>query len=375
LAFVQPHLDTATRTVRVRFDVDNRKHELRPGMYATVKLEVPTARLDLFATALSEDWATTLTADGVAQALASPVAPSIGAPGASLLWAAPRYALRQRDLVPAVPEGSVIDTGSRKVVYRVAEPGVYEGVEVQLGPRSGVFYPVVRGLKAGDEVATTGSFLIDAETRLNPAAGASYFGASGGPQEGKRGGAVRPSMGDDTDAKVKASLARLSPADRALAEQQEFCAVLENSRLGSMGVPIKLLLQGRPVFVCCKGCLKEARANAEKTLRRLDERKARKQGKSAPDDPRAQEETKIRAELAKLSPEDRRLVEEQVFCAAQKENSRLGSMGVPLKLMIRGQPAFVCCEGCAEEAREHPTQTLATVERLRAKVKAAPPGR
>jgi Cu(I)/Ag(I) efflux system membrane fusion protein len=372
LAFVQPHLDTATRTVRVRFDVDNRKHELRPGMYAAVKLQVPTARLDLFATTLREDWAATLAADGAAQALAAPVAPSTGA---SLLWAAPRYTLRQRGLVPAVPESSVIDTGTRKVVYRVAEPGVYDGVEVQLGPRSGAFYPVVRGLEAGDEVATAGSFLIDAETRLNPAAGASYFGASGGPQEGKRGGAVRPSMGDDTDAKVKASLARLRPADRALAEQQEFCAVLENSRLGSMGVPIKLLVQGRPVFVCCKGCVKEARANAEKTLRRLDERKSGKQAKQAPEDRRAREEAEIRAALAKLSPEDRRLAEEQVFCASQKENSRLGSMGVPLKLMILGQPVFVCCEGCEQEARDHPAQALATVERLRAKAKAAPPGR
>jgi hypothetical protein len=151
--------------------------------------------------------------------------------------------------------------------------------------------------------------------------------------------------------------------------------VLENSRLGSMGVPIKLLVQGRPVFVCCKGCLKQARDNAEKTLRRLDERKSGKQGKPAPEDRRAQEEAEIRAELAKLSPEDRRLAEEQVFCAAQKENSRLGSMGVPLKLMIRGQPAFVCCDGCAKEARDHPAQTLATVERLRTKAKAAPPGR
>ena len=31
-------------------------------------------------------------------------------------------------------------------------------------------------------VAAAGGFLIDAETRLNPAAAATYFGASGGPQ-------------------------------------------------------------------------------------------------------------------------------------------------------------------------------------------------
>ena len=36
------------------------------------------------------------------------------------------------------------------------------------------------GLKQGDLVVTSGSFLVDAETRLNPAAGSIYFGGSGG---------------------------------------------------------------------------------------------------------------------------------------------------------------------------------------------------
>ena len=59
---------------------------------------------------------------------------------------------------------------------------MFEGVEVELGPRTGDFYPVVKGLQAGERVAAAGAFLIDAETRLNPAAAAAYFGASGGPQ-------------------------------------------------------------------------------------------------------------------------------------------------------------------------------------------------
>ena len=82
----------------------------------------------------------------------------------------------------AVPERAVIDTGSRKIVYREAEPDVYEGVEVQLGPRCGPFYPVIRGLQAGDRVATAGSFLIDAETRLTAGAGSTYFGIRAGPR-------------------------------------------------------------------------------------------------------------------------------------------------------------------------------------------------
>ena len=79
----------------------------------------------------------------------------------------------------------MIDTGNRKIVYRETEPDLYEGVEVQLGPRCGVFYPVIEGLKAGDKVAAAGSFLIDAETRLTAGAGSTYFGASSGPAEGR----------------------------------------------------------------------------------------------------------------------------------------------------------------------------------------------
>jgi hypothetical protein len=81
--------------------------------------------------------------------------------------------------VLAVPEHSVIDTGTQKVVYVERKPGVFEGVPVTLGPRAGGYYAVIDGLLAGDRVAAAGAFLIDAETRLNPATSGTYFGASG----------------------------------------------------------------------------------------------------------------------------------------------------------------------------------------------------
>ena len=90
--------------------------------------------------------------------------------------------------VLAVPEASVVDTGTRKVVYRESSPGVFDMVEVQVGQRAGEFYPVVSGVKPGDQIATSGAFVVDAENRLNPAAGAQYFGASGGPQAGGHAG-------------------------------------------------------------------------------------------------------------------------------------------------------------------------------------------
>jgi len=47
----------------------------------------------------------------------------------------------------------------------------------------------------------------------------------------------------------------------------------------------------------------------------------------------------------------------------------LGSMGPPLKVMVNGQPAWVCCEGCVQQAKADPNQTPAKVQELKAKVK------
>ena len=83
-----------------------------------------------------------------------------------------RLAPPPRDEVLSVPESAVIDTGSRKIVYVESEPGVFEGREVVLGPRIGDRFPVLEGLAPGEKVAAAGAFLIDAESRLNPAAAA-----------------------------------------------------------------------------------------------------------------------------------------------------------------------------------------------------------
>jgi hypothetical protein len=75
---------------------------------------------------------------------------------------------------------------------------------------------------------------------------------------------------DPEEIEIRDVLAKLSPEDRALAEKQRFCVIEDESRLGSMGPPIKLDVKGRPVFVCCKGCQRPALADPDKTLARLD---------------------------------------------------------------------------------------------------------
>jgi outer membrane murein-binding lipoprotein Lpp len=77
----------------------------------------------------------------------------------------------------------------------------------------------------------------------------------------------------------------------------------------------------------------------------------------------------VAAERAKLDPADRALVESQEWCVVSTDE-RLGSMGPPLKLDIKGQSVFVCCKGCKKKAEADPDKTLAKVEELKAKAKA-----
>ncbi|MBP3960549.1 hypothetical protein J8F10_35440 [Gemmata sp. G18] len=80
----------------------------------------------------------------------------------------------------------------------------------------------------------------------------------------------------------------------------------------------------------------------------------------------------IAAERAKLSPEDRALVEAQEWCVISSDE-RLGSMGAPIKLTIKGQPVFVCCKGCVRKAEANPDATLTKVADLKAKAKPKAP--
>jgi hypothetical protein len=78
----------------------------------------------------------------------------------------------------AVPRSAVIDTGTRKIVFVQSAPGVFDLREVTLGALSANdLYPVVSGLKEGDQVVTTGAFLLDSENRLNPTTQAASPGA------------------------------------------------------------------------------------------------------------------------------------------------------------------------------------------------------
>ena len=331
LSFLFPHLDTETRALTVRFELANKDHELRPGMSATVTLRLTLANL----------------AD---------------------LPASRRLQVEDGKIL-AIPESSVIDTGKEKVVYREELPGTFEGVSVELGsrmsgPNGEVYFPVLAGLKPSDLVVSAGSFLIDAETRLNPAMGSIYIGGNSGKSSPAMASNVRPSTPEDKDAKIKIALSKLPPADKAMAEAQKFCPILEGTILGEMDVPVKVDLDGQSIFLCCKNCIKQAKDDPSRALARVaDLKKKGKQPEMTP--PKPDKEAVIRKNLAKLSPEDRKLSEAQRICPITK--GPLGSMGVPSKLTVKGRVIFTCCESCDADVKEDPDSAFQKIDEYRSK--------
>ncbi len=70
-----------------------------------------------------------------------------------------------------------------------------------------------------------------------------------------------------------ARLAKLPAEVRAAAEAQKYCPIYTNRFLGSMGAPVKLILDGTPVYVCCPDCIKDAEASPAKTVAQAEKTK------------------------------------------------------------------------------------------------------
>ncbi len=150
----------------------------------------------------------------------------------------------------------------------------------------------------------------------------------------------------DAEKKIEASLSTLSPQDQQLVKAQRFCPIMTYDRLGSMGTPLKVMIEGKPVFLCCKGCVEDAVAGGAKTVKTVM---------------KLRDSTET---LAKLPMEERIAVEAQKYCAVAN-TSFLGSMGAPIKLEVDGKPVYLCCGGCTKKAQSNPAAVLAKAEELK----------
>ncbi len=68
------------------------------------------------------------------------------------------------------------------------------------------------------------------------------------------------------DPKIAVALASLNKEDRTLVDSQKYCAIMTDKLLGSMGTPLKVEVNGEPVFLCCKGCKTKALRDPDATL-------------------------------------------------------------------------------------------------------------
>jgi len=122
--YVYPTVDSMTRTLRARLEFANPGLGLKPGMYGDVVIEVP---------------------------------------GEEAL---------------AIPETAVLDSGTRRVVFVKEGEGTFLPREVEVGARMDGYYPVLSGLKAGEEVVSSPNFLIDSESQFQAALEAARSGSS-----------------------------------------------------------------------------------------------------------------------------------------------------------------------------------------------------
>jgi membrane fusion protein, copper/silver efflux system len=118
VVFLAPTLSERTRTLRARFELDNRDGKLRPGLFGTVELHSDA-----------------------------------------------REAL-------TVPRDAVVDTGGQQLVFHAGGTGDFEPMPVELGVRLGDRVEVRAGLSEGQRVVSSGVFLVDSESRLRASGGA-----------------------------------------------------------------------------------------------------------------------------------------------------------------------------------------------------------
>jgi hypothetical protein len=148
-------------------------------------------------------------------------------------------------------------------------------------------------------------------------------------------------------------------ADDAAIRAQGVCPVI-NERLGAHGRPLKVVVDGRPIFVCCEGCIDRVVRDRDLYFRsvadvRLGQGTAPLQVQQPP--------TQRRIAVSYATEADRPAVEVQGLCPVMRE--RLGGHGAPIKIAVEGQVVFVCCSDCVDHVEQNPHLYLALAKRGR----------
>jgi Cu(I)/Ag(I) efflux system membrane fusion protein len=266
VGLIEPIVNDATRSLRVRVMVENPDGHFKPGMYAQARLRVPvgpdggpasTGLEGKFTCAMHPYVVVDKPGEcEICKMALTEVPKKADVP----MHAASGHNPSMQQGVLALPAEAVLSTGRRQLVYVELEPGKYRVVEPKLGPRAGDYYPVLAGLEAGQRVVTRGTFLLDSAFQIS---GRTSLLSSDAPPPN-----------DGLTAKQREAFAKLSDEDRALATAQRVCPI-SGLALGGMGAPYKMEVNGRTLFLCCKGCEKAVLKDPDAALRKLE---AAKQG-------------------------------------------------------------------------------------------------
>jgi len=117
VSFIWPEVDEAMRRARVRLEIPNPELKLLLGMFVNVRLGSP---------------------------------------------------LGDRLVIPA---SGVFQSGTRQIAFVDHGGGYFEPRDIEVGARAGDDFVVLKGLKAGERIATSANFLIDSESQLQAALG------------------------------------------------------------------------------------------------------------------------------------------------------------------------------------------------------------
>ena len=206
VSFIDPVLNDASRTVKVRVNVENSDGRLKPGMFirATVHARVAEGGKVMDA-ALAGKWICPMHPAVVKESSGSCDKCGMPLARAETLGYAVTGDGGANGPPLVIPASAPLITGKRAVVF-VANPekeGVFEMREITLGPRAGDHYLVEAGLEEGETVVTYGNFKIDSALQL--LAKPSMMGPEGGappPGHAGHGGMEMPGMdGSDKEAK------------------------------------------------------------------------------------------------------------------------------------------------------------------------------
>lgn len=199
VTFIDPALDDKTRTVKVRVNLKNPDGKLKPAMYASARIMVrlrpdgtpePTGLEGKYICPMHPEVirdqpgrcpVCEMQLERVPDLRPSRPPPAAGHEGHDHGHEGPAAAkpadapAARPGHVLAVRATAVLDTGRRTAAYRKRPDGAYELVELQLGPRAEgrddagrvtTYFPVLKGLTAGDRVVVRGGFLLDSQRQI-----------------------------------------------------------------------------------------------------------------------------------------------------------------------------------------------------------------